>query len=158
MPNKNNRKPVSKSKPRKASKTKPSPGMSPTARISGQFEGNITASGKLHIAPGARCRANIRASGVNIDGDFEGHMATQGSLRIGNKARCKGWFKANTVQVDGSFVGEAFVNGRMDLTSNAAMKGHIVASRLVVADGASFDGRCTVGKFASEQNKTKKAA
>jgi cytoskeletal protein CcmA (bactofilin family) len=128
----------------------------PMARISGQFEGNISASGDLHIAQGAQCRANIRASRVSLEGQFTGTIAARGSMRVGSNGACRGQFSAKSLQVDGQVEGEAFVQDRMDLSPSSAMKGHIVAGRLVVADGASFDGRCTVGKFA--QQKSRKAA
>lgn len=128
-----------------------------TARISGQFEGNITASGELHIATGATCKANIRAGKVRVEGSFEGNMAAQREMSIAPSARCKGSFNANSLKVDGQIEGEAVVADRMDLSPSARMKGQIFASRLVVADGASFSGKCTIGKFAQQEGVRKAA-
>ena len=146
----------SSSKPRAKKPSKQSQAPTPSARISGQFEGNISAAGDLHIAQGAQCRANIRASRVSLEGQFTGTISARGSMRVGSNGACRGQFSAKSLQVDGQVEGEAFVEDRMDLSPSSAMKGHIVAGRLVVADGASFDGRCTVGKFA--QQKQRKAA
>jgi cytoskeletal protein CcmA (bactofilin family) len=129
-----------------------------TAKISGQFEGNIAAAGDLHIARGARCRANIRAGRVQVEGNFEGNMAATREMRVSQNGRCKGSFNAGNLHVEGSIEGEAVVHDRMDLSSSAQMKGQIIATRLIVADGASFSGRCTIGKFASGHGEARKAA
>jgi cytoskeletal protein CcmA (bactofilin family) len=156
MPSKNNKKP-SKSLTRKPvgkrSHSASKPDSQATAKISGAFEGSISAQCDLNIVEGARCRATIRAKRVDVHGEFEGNVAAVDGLWVGNKGRCKGSLNTPSLLVDGFVEGEAVVHDRMDLSPSAAMKGHIVASRLVVADGASFDGRCTIGKFATEQAK-----
>ena len=61
--------------------------------------------------------------------------------------------------VDGVVEGETFVSDRMDLSPKSQMRGQIVASRLVIADGASFAGRITVGRFvAVKQSKARRKA
>jgi len=146
------------SRSKKSSKSRSAKSNFSTARISGQFEGQINAAGSLHISQGARCKANVRASDVKVEGSFEGNIAAQNSMSIGSSARCKGSVHASSLHVDGVINGQAFVNGRMDLSPSAQMQGHIVASRLVVADGASFDGRCTIGKFVSNANNAARKA
>ena len=136
----------SAAKPRRSSDA----GKGDSARISGHFQGNIVAAGALHIAQGAHCKANIRAADLRVDGRFEGTAAARGGLQIGNNASCKGSFNAATLKVDGSVKGQVHVHDRMDLSSSAQMEGEIVANRLIVSDGASFAGRCTIGRFASK--------
>ena len=128
---------MSKKNNRKAAKSSRSPA---TAKITGQFEGNISAMGELHIGPRANCKASIRANQVRIDGSFNGQIAAQKNMSISPGASAKGSFQANTLKVDGTMEGQAFVRDRMDLSPTAQMKGHVIASRFVVADGASFDG------------------
>lgn len=154
MPSKKHKKPTSMPK----RKTRKSPKNSPMAKISGRFDGNITAQGELHIAPGATCRANIRANCVNVDGKFEGQMAATGGMWIRGKGRCKGKLMANSMRIDGMVEGEAYVADTMKLSNHSQMKGHIVAPRVGFAHGASFDGRCTVGKFAMGPARRAKAA
>lgn len=147
----------SKKNNRKAAKNPSRKNSSPaTAKISGQFEGNISAVGELHIGPRASCKASIRANKVRIDGSFNGQIAAQKNMSISPGASAKGSFHADTLRVDGNMEGQAFVRDRMDLSPTAQMKGNVVASRFVVADGASFDGRISVGRFAS--NPVRKAA
>ena len=133
---------------RKSAKKARSASSPATAKISGQFEGNISAMGELHIGPRASCKATIRASKVRVDGSFSGQIAAHKNMSVSPGASCKGSFQANTLRVDGSVEGQVYVRDRMDLSPTAQMKGHVIASRFVVADGASFDGRVTVGRFA----------
>jgi cytoskeletal protein CcmA (bactofilin family) len=129
---------------------------SPTARISGKFEGNISASGNLQIARGASCNANIRAAAVDVQGQFNGTMRTRTGMRVGSNANCRGSFSTKWMQVEGAMEGEVFVQDCVAFTPTAAVRGDLIASRLIVADGASFEGRVSVGKFAAAR--TKKAA
>jgi cytoskeletal protein CcmA (bactofilin family) len=57
------------------------------------------------------------------------------------------------MKVDGAVEGQTFVRDRMDLSPSAQVQGDVVANRLIVADGASFSGKFTVGRFASESKK-----
>jgi len=145
-------------KPMPRRKNRKSPKSHSMAKISGRFDGNITAQGELHIAQGATCRANIRANCVNVDGKFEGQMSAKGGMWIRGKGQCKGKLMANSMRVDGMVEGEAFVADTMKLSNHSQMKGNIVANCVGFADGASFDGRCTIGKFAAPQTRRAKAA
>lgn len=148
-----------KSNRKSAKKNQATPGT--TAKILGQFEGNISARGELHIGSKANCKANIRANKVRVDGSFTGNVAADRTMSVSNGAKCKGSFHVDTLKVDGVIEGQAVVRDRMDLSPTSQMKGQIVANRLIVADGASFSGKCTIGKFfstGSNGNKSRKAA
>ena len=46
--------------------------------------------------------------------------------------------------------GNVTARDRVELSSKAKLKGDVVATRLIVAEGASFVGHCTVGPEAAK--------
>lgn len=56
--------------------------------------------------------------------------------------------------VDGQIEGNVTARERVELTAKARVKGDLVAARLVVAEGASFIGHCTVGADAVKTART----
>jgi len=82
---------------------------------------------------------------ARILGSFEGSISAKGELQIAESARCKAAVEAGKVLVDGSVEGNLTARERVELTAKARVKGDLVTSRLVVAEGASFVGHCTVG-------------
>ena len=82
---------------------------------------------------------------AKILGSFEGTIAAKGELQIAESAKCKAVVEAGKVLVDGSVEGNLTARDRVELTSKARVKGDLVTTRLVVAEGASFVGHCTVG-------------
>ena len=82
---------------------------------------------------------------ARILGSFEGSISAKGELQIAESATCRATVEAGKVMVDGNVEGNMTARERVELTAKARVKGDVVAARLVVAEGASFTGHCTVG-------------
>ncbi len=82
---------------------------------------------------------------VRLLGRFEGSMETNGNLLIADGAKLQGEVHACDVNVDGEIKGNVNATGKVCLTKSANMEGDLVVSRLEVAEGAVFIGRCVVG-------------
>jgi cytoskeletal protein CcmA (bactofilin family) len=89
-------------------------------------------------------------SAARILGTFEGRISAKGELQVADTATCKASVEANKVQIDGTMDGNVTAKDRVELTSKAKLKGDVVATRLIVAEGASFVGHCTVGPEAAK--------
>ena len=83
-------------------------------------------------------------------GTFEGKITAKGDLHIADGATCRAVVEAGRVTVDGVVDGNISARERVELTSKAKVKGDLVAARLLVAEGASFTGHCTVGPDAAK--------
>jgi cytoskeletal protein CcmA (bactofilin family) len=83
-------------------------------------------------------------------GTFEGKITAKGDLHIADGATCRAVVEAGKVTVDGTVDGNVTARERVELTGKAKMKGDLVAARLLVAEGASFTGHCTVGPDAAK--------
>jgi cytoskeletal protein CcmA (bactofilin family) len=86
-------------------------------------------------------------------GTFEGKISAKGDLHVAEGATCRAVVEAGRVTVDGSVEGNVTARERVELTAKARMKGDLVASRLLVAEGASFTGHVTVGSEAAKSGK-----
>lgn len=87
---------------------------------------------------------------AKILGTFEGKITAKGDLHVADGATCRAVVEAGRVTVDGNVDGNVTARERIELTAKAKMKGDLVASRLLVAEGASFVGHCTVGPEAGK--------
>lgn len=83
-------------------------------------------------------------------GQFEGKIQAKGELQIADGAQCRATVEAGKVVVDGLVDGNVQARERMELTARAKMKGDIVASKLVIAEGATLNGHVSVGPEAAK--------
>lgn len=91
---------------------------------------------------------------VRLLGNFEGAMETTGNVLVAEGANLQGEIKASDVNVDGQIRGNINATGKVRLSSSANMEGDLVVSRLEVAEGAVFIGRCMVGAGKAKANAT----
>lgn len=89
-----------------------------------KFQGIISFTDELHIA-----------------GHFDGTIEAQGALVIKKTAVCKSdHIKAATIIVEGQVQADMNAGDRIDLRTGSSIKGNLVASRLRIGDGVSFEG------------------
>ncbi len=89
-------------------------------------------------------------STARILGTFEGRIVAKGEVQIGEGAACKAAVEGTNVIVDGVVEGDVQARERVQLNSKARVIGDVVATTLVVAEGASFHGHCRVGADAAK--------
>ncbi len=82
---------------------------------------------------------------ARILGNFEGRIVSKGELQVAENATCKATIEVGRLHLDGTIDGDITSRERLELTSKAKVKGNIVATRLVVAEGASIVGHVTIG-------------
>ena len=82
---------------------------------------------------------------AKILGTFEGKITAKGELQVAEGATCRATVDATDVVIDGVHEGDVNAKERVQLNPKARMAGDLVAAKLVVAEGASFVGHCTVG-------------
>lgn len=96
-------------------------------------------------------------STARILGTFEGKIVAKGEVQIGDGACCKASVEGISVVVDGLVEGDVLARERVQLNQKARVIGDVVASTLVVAEGASFIGNVRVGADAVKNGRTRPA-
>lgn len=87
---------------------------------------------------------------VRIDGKFEGGIKTSGSVYVSQNGKVKAEITAGAVTVDGSIDGNVISEGSVKLNASSKLKGDVMAGKLMVAEGATWSGRCEVGPSAAK--------
>jgi len=83
--------------------------------------------------------------GVRVDGRVEGKITTKGSLAISQAGKLQADVIAGGIIVEGEVKGNVTASDKVELRQSARLTGDIKAAKLIVTEGASFTGHCTVG-------------
>ncbi|MBC8180034.1 polymer-forming cytoskeletal protein [candidate division KSB1 bacterium] len=119
----------------------------------------ISGSGDLNtlIGKGTVLEGKITvSSNVRVDGKIKGDLTTNESLVIGKQGEIEGEVTAKNTVVGGKVTGKINARGKVVLESNAIFKGEITAARLIIDDGAVFDGQCTMNDSGNLKPEIKK--
>jgi len=82
---------------------------------------------------------------VRVEGRVTGDVVASGCLLLAEGAEVRGRVLADVVRVAGCFEGEIHARDFLELLPSARVRGSLASPRLVVAEGALFDGRCRAG-------------
>jgi cytoskeletal protein CcmA (bactofilin family) len=84
---------------------------------------------------------------LQIDGQLKGHLnVREGTLTIGDTAIIAADVRAARVVVHGTVQGSIAASERIELGPTANVTGSLTADRVVIADGASFNGGVDMGR------------
>lgn len=84
---------------------------------------------------------NVKNS-LRVDGTVRGNIKTSDTVVVGKEGEVEGEIRAKHVLLAGKITGNVKAAGKMFLESSASIHGDIKASRLVIDEGAVFDGKC----------------
>ncbi|HYY05808.1 MAG TPA: polymer-forming cytoskeletal protein [Candidatus Limnocylindria bacterium] len=108
---------------------------------------------------GKGCRVNGKLSfegAVRIEAQIEGEIASEDTLTVGESAVLKAKINGTSVVVHGQVTGDIVARSLIELHATAKVLGNISSPRLVVHEGAIFEGQCTMGGAQVAAGKKKK--
>lgn len=88
------------------------------------FEGGITGSGD-----------------VTLEGELKGSVRISGRLVIAQSGNAKASLHGKTVQVAGTVKGDVTADEKIELLASARLNGNITAPRILIQEGAVFEGQ-----------------
>jgi cytoskeletal protein CcmA (bactofilin family) len=84
---------------------------------------------------------------LHFDGTLQGHLSIEhGTLTLGETATVNADIHAKQVIVQGTVQGSIAASDRVELTATANVNGSLSADRVVIADGARFNGDVYMGR------------
>ena len=83
-------------------------------------------------------------NGIIVYGQIKGSVSTKGPVRLAKKAIVKGDIIGSDIRVAGTVEGNISSLGQVTLLKTCIVKGDITYKKLVVEDGAKFEGRCEI--------------
>lgn len=104
------------------------------------------ADGELSlIGAGTKVEGSISTEGsIRIDGTMVGDIVAKTNVAIGLGGTLEGTLRATNVSLAGKVKGTVTATEKLILESKSVLQGDIKAAKLVVDEGATFDGRCTM--------------
>ncbi|MBN1464381.1 polymer-forming cytoskeletal protein [candidate division KSB1 bacterium] len=98
---------------------------------------------------------------LRVDGKFTGDITTTDGLIIGKEGNINGNVEAKMLIVGGKISGTAKIKEKIVLETRSEFRGEMKTTKLVIDEGAVFDGRCsmkTSGEAATGANPTPTSA
>jgi cytoskeletal protein CcmA (bactofilin family) len=85
-------------------------------------------------------------SSVRVDGIIKGKLVCKNTLTVGVNGQIEGEIEAKNAIIGGKINGKIKVAEKLVLESKSALMGEIKASKLIIDEGAIFEGTSKMGK------------
>jgi len=94
---------------------------------------------------------------LRIDGKFKGKLKTTDALYIGREGDVEGEVTVKNALIGGKISGKIIATGKVGLESKSVFRGEMKTTKLVIDEGALFEGKCSMSQdgFTPLDNKTK---
>jgi len=110
-------------------------------------------SNKNIIAQGTKMVGDLTSQGdLRIDGVIEGNIKTSGKVVVGKSGLIKGTLNSTDAYFEGKFSGKLELSGTLTLKASAHIEGEVVAGKLAVEPGATFNVSCIMKGTVKEMN------
>ncbi len=105
------------------------------------------------IAAGTVVEGKLRTPGsIRVDGKVIGEVMATQNISIGNTGDVEGNVSAKTVTIGGKIKGLIVAQEKLVFESKAVVHGDIRAAKLVIDEGAVFDGKCMMSEKITTPN------
>ena len=103
-----------------------------------------------HIVQGTEINGDLVSdSNVLLEGDMNGNISCSGKVIVGASGKVIGNLVCVHAEIQGTINGEITVEGLLTLTATAQIKGDIQTAKLVIQEGAMFEGSCVMKSTAA---------
>lgn len=87
---------------------------------------------------------------VRVEGKVIGNIKTKSKAAFGHSSQVEGNVLAQNAEIAGHISGTVEITEQLVLKPSAVIDGDIIANRLIVESGASFNGKCKMGVNSKE--------
>ena len=106
------------------------------------------------VSKGTKIVGDLISEGdFRIDGLVEGNLRTSGKVVVGKSGHIKGTLQGTDAYFEGKFSGKLALSGTLTLKTSAHIEGEVVAGKLAVEPGATFNVTCVMKGTVKEWNK-----
>jgi cytoskeletal protein CcmA (bactofilin family) len=98
------------------------------------------------IGKGTFVEGNISTeSSIRIDGKIKGSLICKNTLTIGDSGEIEGDVEATNAIVGGKIKGKVIIKEKLVLEAKSSLHGELKAKKLIIDEGAVFDGTSSMG-------------
>ncbi len=98
------------------------------------------------INHGTTVKGSLESDGdVRIEGVIKGTLRTKSKVAVGPTGLIEGDVHCKSADIEGRIVGDIEVSDVLTLKSTSIVEGNIYTSKIVIENGARFDGICNMG-------------
>lgn len=98
------------------------------------------------ISDGTIVKGSLNSkSDTRLGGEVEGDLKVEGIVVVTESGFVNGSIHAENINVFGAVEGEMTATKKVILGSSSKMKGTVCAERLIIEEGAVFNGECLMG-------------
>lgn len=118
---------------------------------------DFNTSGELNtiIGKGSTVEGTLKvASTLRVDGRVKGNVTTSDSLVIGKAGDINGDVVVRNAIIGGKLKGKLTASGKVILESNSVFNGELKTTKLVIQEGAVFEGNCSMTAEAASEKKS----
>lgn len=83
-------------------------------------------------------------STLRVDGKIKGNITTSDSLYVGKDGDINGDVSVKNAIIGGKFKGKLHASGKVVLENNSVFSGELKTTKLVIDEGAVFEGNCSM--------------
>ena len=83
-------------------------------------------------------------NGIIVYGQIKGSIDTKGPVRLAKNAIVKGDIVGSEIRIAGVVEGNISSLGQVTLLKTCRVKGDVTYKKLIVEDGAKFEGKCEI--------------
>ena len=106
------------------------------------------------LSGGVKIEGNLSSDGnVRIDGNVIGNVSVNGNLTIGDNAKIIGEVLATNITLGGQVEGKVNASESLRLESKSFLNGDLITKKLIIEEGARFDGHSSMNNAAKPSNK-----
>lgn len=105
------------------------------------------------IGKGTHIDGNIKtSSSIRIDGSIKGTLICKNTVTIGENGAIEGDVEAINAIVGGRVQGRVIVSEKLVLEAKSSLNGELKAKKLIIDEGAVFEGTSTMGATSTVVN------
>ena len=119
--------------------SKPQPQPQP---VRPQVSSQAQASTRTTLSRSSRIEGLLKSSGdIALEGEIAGTVETDGHLMVAESGKVDANLHGRNITVAGSVAGDIAADERIELEPSAKVQGNITAPRILIKDGATFEGQ-----------------
>ncbi len=119
----------------------------PTSKPSQSHESPLEVYGKVKsmFGPGTSIQGKLSfETSVRIDGSLSGEVTSTQALLVGKSGRIEAAIDTRVLAVEGVVKGPVSAKEKIEIFPGGAIEGDINCPILIIHEGSSFDGKCSM--------------